>query len=176
MDIIFNPWSIRLKIATGAARRLAYLQWKSISKIKGDDPTIDTFERCSTDSFTIWGPCVYSACYLYLMCVGSDQWKPEWVRVYYGGGQYVSFFYDVFIPTSIWYGFNLCNSLTATQSALSIMWDDRHIAFGFCWIWGILHGISTFMACSEFLGFQCSKMQRALRVFCYHWWITFIFI
>jgi len=93
-----------------------------------DDPTTDTFERCSIDSFTILGPCVYNVCYLYLMRVGSDQWKPEWVRVYYGRSLSVSFYYDVFIPTSVWYGFNFCNTVTATQSALSNMWDDRHTA------------------------------------------------
>lgn len=86
-----------------------------------DDPTIDTFERCSTDSFTILGPCVYNICYLYLLRVGSDQWKPEWVRVYYGRSQPVSFYYDVIIPASLWYGFDFCSTVTATQSALSIM-------------------------------------------------------
>ncbi|GLJ31730.1 hypothetical protein SUGI_0638090 [Cryptomeria japonica] len=84
-----------------------------------DDPTTDTFERCSTDSFTILGPCVYKVCYLYLMRVGSDAWKPEWVRVYYGRSQSVSFIYDMFIPDNIWYGFDLCNTV-AQQSALSM--------------------------------------------------------
>ncbi|GLJ31733.1 hypothetical protein SUGI_0638140 [Cryptomeria japonica] len=84
-----------------------------------DDPTTDTFERCSTDSFTILGPCVYKVCYLYLMRVGSDLWKPEWVRVYYGLGQSVSFTYDMFIPENVWYGFDLCNTV-APQYALSM--------------------------------------------------------
>ncbi|KAH9322871.1 hypothetical protein KI387_017510, partial [Taxus chinensis] len=84
-----------------------------------DDPTTDTFERCSTDSFTILGPCVYKICYLYLMRIGSDAWKPEWVKVFYGRSQSVSFVYDMFIPDSVWYGFDLCNTV-AHQSALNM--------------------------------------------------------
>uniref|UniRef100_A0A0C9S2W4 TSA: Wollemia nobilis Ref_Wollemi_Transcript_17293_800 transcribed RNA sequence n=1 Tax=Wollemia nobilis TaxID=56998 RepID=A0A0C9S2W4_9CONI len=80
-----------------------------------DDPTVDTFERCSTDTFTILGPCVYKVCYLYLMRSGSDAWKPEWVKVYYGRGQSATFYYDMFIPDGVWYGFDLCSILTLAR-------------------------------------------------------------
>ncbi|KAF2318047.1 hypothetical protein GH714_041378 [Hevea brasiliensis] len=47
-----------------------------------DDPSSGTFERCSTDTFQINGPCAYDICYLYLLRSGSDGWKPESVKIY----------------------------------------------------------------------------------------------
>ncbi|KAA8541906.1 hypothetical protein F0562_023058 [Nyssa sinensis] len=47
-----------------------------------DDPSSRTFERCSVDTFQIYGPCTYQVCYLYLYRSGYDGWKPESVQVY----------------------------------------------------------------------------------------------
>ncbi|XP_042486088.1 embryo-specific protein ATS3A-like [Macadamia integrifolia] len=74
-----------------------------------DDPYSRTFERCSTDTFQIRGPCTYKICYLYLLRSGYDGWKPETVNVY-GPSSKVSFYYNTFVPNGVWYGFNLCNS------------------------------------------------------------------
>ncbi|KAI5680769.1 hypothetical protein M9H77_01996 [Catharanthus roseus] len=45
-----------------------------------DDPRSRIFERCSSDTFQIRGPCTNTICYLYLLRVGSDGWKPESVK------------------------------------------------------------------------------------------------
>ncbi|XVE89108.1 hypothetical protein DITRI_Ditri19aG0124000 [Diplodiscus trichospermus] len=74
-----------------------------------DDPYSRTFERCSTDTYQITGPCTYQVCYLYLYRSGYDGWKPESVTV---SGYYtrsITFYYNTFIPSGIWYGFNYCN-------------------------------------------------------------------
>lgn len=74
-----------------------------------DDPRSRTFERCSTDTFEIRGPCTYQICHLYLYRSGYDGWKPETVKVYGYNIKAVTFYYDVFIPNGIWYGFDLCH-------------------------------------------------------------------
>lgn len=73
-----------------------------------DDPRERTFERCSVDTFEIYGPCTYPICYLYLYRSGYDGWKPERVDVYGYNIKAVSFYYNVFIPSDVWYGFNYC--------------------------------------------------------------------
>ncbi|KVI06028.1 embryo-specific protein ATS3B-like [Cynara cardunculus var. scolymus] len=75
-----------------------------------DDPSIGTFERCSGDTFEIYGPCTYQICYLYLYRSGYDGWKPERVDVYGYNTRAVSFYYNVWIPADIWYGFDYCSS------------------------------------------------------------------
>lgn len=66
-------------------------------------------ESCSTDTYQLSGPCLNRICYLYLVRVGSDGWKPESVSIYgyYSGS--VTFYYNTFLPYGQWYGFNYCN-------------------------------------------------------------------
>ncbi|KAL3535860.1 hypothetical protein ACH5RR_004321 [Cinchona calisaya] len=76
-----------------------------------DEPSSGTFDRCSTDTFKIRGPCVYDICYLYLLRVGSDGWKPQTVRVYGGpDGRTLTFNFNTFLPDGVWYGFDHCNA------------------------------------------------------------------
>ncbi|XP_077228313.1 embryo-specific protein ATS3B-like [Tasmannia lanceolata] len=78
-----------------------------------DDPSSGTFERCSTDTFQIYGPCTYSICYLYLYRQGSDGWKPESVKISKPSSKAITFNYGTFIPYGVWYGFNLCNQVSS---------------------------------------------------------------
>ncbi|KAG6769355.1 hypothetical protein POTOM_024986 [Populus tomentosa] len=73
-----------------------------------DDPSSGTFERCSTDTFQINGPCVYDICYAYMLRTGSDGWKPESVKIYGPYTKTVKFNYNKFLPNGVWYGFNVC--------------------------------------------------------------------
>ncbi|KAL5729605.1 hypothetical protein ACHQM5_002533 [Ranunculus cassubicifolius] len=75
-----------------------------------DVPSSRTFERCSTDTFQIAGPCMRSKiCYIYLLRVGSDGWKPDSVTITAGRNyKPVKFEYDASVPYNVWYGFNLC--------------------------------------------------------------------
>ncbi|KAL6006307.1 hypothetical protein ACLOJK_040353 [Asimina triloba] len=82
---------------------------EGINEFGLDDPYSRTFERCSTDTFTISGPCTYQICYLYLFRRGSDGWKPESVKVYPPNSRGITFTYNKFLPNGVWYGFNLCN-------------------------------------------------------------------
>ncbi|WOH09856.1 hypothetical protein DCAR_0729316 [Daucus carota subsp. sativus] len=79
-----------------------------------DDPSTRTFERCSADTFTVYGPCTYPICYLYLYRRGYDGWMPEYVRVY--GSSTVTFYYKTYIPSDLWYGFNYCNGVTSSAT------------------------------------------------------------
>ncbi|XP_057988135.1 embryo-specific protein ATS3A isoform X2 [Hevea brasiliensis] len=79
-----------------------------------DDPSSGTFERCSTDTFQINGPCAYDICYLYLLRSGSDGWKPESVKIYGRYTKTVNFYYNTFLPNGVWYGFNLCSDKEVT--------------------------------------------------------------
>ncbi|KAL9339730.1 hypothetical protein Peur_068745 [Populus x canadensis] len=81
-----------------------------------DDPSSGTFERCSTDSFQINGPCVDDVCYLYMLRTGSDGWKPESVKIYGSYTKTVTFNYNKFLPNGVWYGFNVCGR--ASESAI----------------------------------------------------------
>lgn len=74
-----------------------------------DDPYSRTFERCSTDTYTLYGPCTYQICYLYLYRSGYDGWKPETVTVYGYYTKSVTFYYNTWIPNGIWYGFDECH-------------------------------------------------------------------
>ncbi|KAF6151179.1 hypothetical protein GIB67_037387 [Kingdonia uniflora] len=76
---------------------------------KLDDPRSRTFERCSTDTFKISGPCMYKICYVYMLRRGSDGWKPESVKIYAPNSKAVSFTYNTFLPNGVWYGFKVCN-------------------------------------------------------------------
>ncbi|KAI3919734.1 hypothetical protein MKX01_000175 [Papaver californicum] len=76
-----------------------------------DDPKSRTFERCSTDTFHLSGPCTDRICHLYLYRAGSDGWKPENVKIYAPNSRISTFNFNVFVPYGVWYGFNYCNSI-----------------------------------------------------------------
>ncbi|KAI5660497.1 hypothetical protein M9H77_29290 [Catharanthus roseus] len=85
-----------------------------------DDPRTRTFERCSSDTFHIYGPCTYQICYLYLYRSGRDGWLPYDVTVHGYNTNPVTFYYNVLIPRDIWYGFNHCGRyVTETSSSSS---------------------------------------------------------
>ncbi|WCJ36546.1 Embryo-specific protein 3 (ATS3) [Euphorbia peplus] len=87
-----------------------------------DDLPSRTFEQCSTDTFKIRGPCAYQICYVYVYRSGPDGWKPTTVQIS-GSNQYpVRFNYNVFIPRDIWYGFNLCESVSSAKLQPSHGW------------------------------------------------------
>ncbi|GAA0164314.1 hypothetical protein LIER_19980 [Lithospermum erythrorhizon] len=73
-----------------------------------DDPGSRAFKPCSTDTYTLYGPCTYQICYLYLYRSGYDGWMPYDVSVYGPNSSPVSFYFNVFIPSGTWYGFNYC--------------------------------------------------------------------
>ncbi|CAG7860326.1 hypothetical protein BRARA_I00683 [Brassica rapa] len=76
-----------------------------------DDPSIKTFEQCSSDTFEINGPCTYQLCYVYLYRSGPDGWIPESVKIHsHGSKSDVTFPYNTLVPESVWYGFNYCKS------------------------------------------------------------------
>ncbi|XP_019436360.1 PREDICTED: uncharacterized protein LOC109342809 isoform X2 [Lupinus angustifolius] len=83
-----------------------------------DDPYSRTFERCSTDTFQIKGPCTYPICYLYLYRNGYDGWVPESVTVSSYNYRPVSFYYNTGIPYGVWYGFDYCHGSSASTSAM----------------------------------------------------------
>ncbi|KAL6568056.1 hypothetical protein OROHE_003740 [Orobanche hederae] len=82
-----------------------------------DDLRSRTFERCSTDTFQIYGPCTYQICYLYLYRSGYDGWIPIDVTVYRYNTNPVTFYYNVMIPGDMWYGFNHCYGTRAASLA-----------------------------------------------------------
>lgn len=79
-----------------------------------DNPSSRTFERCSTDTFQIRGPCTYEICYIYLLRVGSDGWKPEFVKIAGPNSRAITFKYNTFVPNGVWFGFNHCNGVSAS--------------------------------------------------------------
>ncbi|KAJ8529795.1 hypothetical protein K7X08_036630 [Anisodus acutangulus] len=79
-----------------------------------DNPSSRIFERCSTDTFQIRGPCTYEICYLYLKRVGSDGWKPESVKVYGPDRPVITFKFNKFLPNGVWFGFNHCRKVSAS--------------------------------------------------------------
>ncbi|XP_068643399.1 embryo-specific protein ATS3A [Aristolochia californica] len=86
-----------------------------------DDPSSRTFERCSTDTFKISGPCSSRICYLYLLRRGSDGWKPESVKISEPHLGTITFKYNLFLPNGVWYGFDLCNNGKNDQGLFSSM-------------------------------------------------------
>ncbi|XP_009588060.1 embryo-specific protein ATS3A-like [Nicotiana tabacum] len=79
-----------------------------------DNPSSKIFERCSTDTFQIRGPCTYEICYLNLLRVGSDGWKPESVKVYGPDRPVITFKYNKFLPNGVWFGFNHCRKVSGS--------------------------------------------------------------
>ncbi|KAG9450414.1 hypothetical protein H6P81_010379 [Aristolochia fimbriata] len=84
-----------------------------------DDPSSGAFERCSTDTFKISGPCTYRICYLYLLRRGSDGWKPESVKISEPHLGTITFKYNRFLPNGVWYGFDLCSNGDNNQDSIS---------------------------------------------------------
>ncbi|PIN09690.1 hypothetical protein CDL12_17724 [Handroanthus impetiginosus] len=83
-----------------------------------DDPRSGRFSRCSTDIFTINGPCTNPIiCYLYLYRSGNDGWIPIDVTIS-GHAMPATFFYNVPIPGDTWFGYNRC--LRANSSSLAV--------------------------------------------------------
>lgn len=78
-----------------------------------DDPSSGAFEACSTDTYDISGSCTYDVCYLYVYRSGYDGWKLKSVEVYGYHRRSVSFYYNTFIPSDVWYGFDYCNGVSA---------------------------------------------------------------
>lgn len=74
-----------------------------------DNPSSGAFERCSSDTFQINGPCTYDICYAYLMRTGPDGWAPGYVQIH---SSYktapIKFTFNTFLPDAVWYGFNYC--------------------------------------------------------------------
>ncbi|XP_054785828.1 embryo-specific protein ATS3B [Prosopis cineraria] len=87
-----------------------------------DDPSSKAFERCSSDTFQINGPCAYQICYVYLCRTGPDGWKPRSVQIYGHNTRAVTFNYNTFIPPDTWYGFNLCNAASSSRRLSSEKW------------------------------------------------------
>ncbi|KAK9292264.1 hypothetical protein L1049_020228 [Liquidambar formosana] len=87
-----------------------------------DDPSSRTFERCSSDTFEIYGPCTYQVCYVYLYRSGYDGWKPDTVKIYGYNTKAVTFSYNTFIPSDVWYGFNLCSGVSSATQPPSQRW------------------------------------------------------
>ncbi|PIN17187.1 hypothetical protein CDL12_10146 [Handroanthus impetiginosus] len=83
-----------------------------------DDPYSGTFERCSTDTYRIYGPCTYEICYLYLYRSGYDGWIPYDVTVSGYNTGTVTFYYNIPIPRDIWYGYNDCYDVYAASLAV----------------------------------------------------------
>ncbi|XP_061359811.1 embryo-specific protein ATS3B-like [Gastrolobium bilobum] len=83
-----------------------------------DDPSSGTFERCSTDTFEIYGPCTYQICYLYLYRTGYDGWIPDKVTVHGYNSKPVTFYYNTLIPYGVWYGFDYCRGYASSATAV----------------------------------------------------------
>ncbi|CAN6442353.1 unnamed protein product [Victoria cruziana] len=81
-----------------------------------DDPSSGTFERCSIDTFRLTGPCTHEICYFYLLRMGGDGWKPEQVKVYSPNSKAKIFYYDMFLPNGVWYGFNFCDGSSVSAA------------------------------------------------------------
>ncbi|TMW90099.1 hypothetical protein EJD97_016201 [Solanum chilense] len=87
-----------------------------------DDPASRAFERCSKDTYTVYGPCTYQICYAYLYRSGYDGWIPYDVTIYGYNSKAVTFIYNVAIPGNTWYGHNYCRS-RAVKSAGNLGWS-----------------------------------------------------
>ncbi|CAI0398923.1 unnamed protein product [Linum tenue] len=81
-----------------------------------DNPASRAFERCSSDTFQISGPCAYQICYVYLYRSGPDGWKPGSVKIYGYNSRAATFNYNTYIPGDLWYGFNFCGNAASGSS------------------------------------------------------------
>ncbi|CAF2118802.1 unnamed protein product [Brassica napus] len=76
-----------------------------------DDPGSRAFERCSSDTYEINGPCVRQICYVYVHRSGPDGWVPESVQIFSHSSKAVTFTFNTHVPESIWFGHNYCNTI-----------------------------------------------------------------
>lgn len=88
-----------------------------LKKSAGRENSEFQFKRCSISSFEAKGACMKkSVCALYLKRVGSDDWRPGWVKVLHqeDSGRAVpvsyTFYFRTFLPGNVWYGFDYCHS------------------------------------------------------------------
>lgn len=87
-----------------------------LKHLKKQGSVCGSFRRWAMDGFDARGPCMSRrVCSLYLKRVGSDEWRPGWVKVIQqleSGGVQVSymFYFRVFVPQNVWYGFDYCHS------------------------------------------------------------------
>nr|XP_043616968.1 embryo-specific protein ATS3A-like [Erigeron canadensis] len=83
-----------------------------------DDPSSRAFERCSSDTYEIYGPCTYEICYLDVYRSGYDGWKLEKVDIYaYNTRRTDSFYFNVWIPANVWYGIDDCYYYRSSAAA-----------------------------------------------------------
>lgn len=83
-----------------------------------DDPSSRAFERCSTDTYKLQGPCGYGICYLYLRREGRDGWVPESVTINeVDYRRSINFYYNTALPNAVWYGFNHCPRIAKATEA-----------------------------------------------------------
>ncbi|KAF8118740.1 hypothetical protein N665_0002s0053 [Sinapis alba] len=76
-----------------------------------DDPGSRAFERCSSDTYEINGPCLRQICYVYVHRSGPDGWVPESVKIFSHTSKAVTFTFNTYVPESIWFGHNYCNTI-----------------------------------------------------------------
>ncbi|XP_021836816.1 embryo-specific protein ATS3A isoform X2 [Spinacia oleracea] len=74
-----------------------------------DNPSARAFEACSTDTYDVTGPCTYDVCYVYLYRRGYDGWKVQSVRISSPYIRTVTFKYNSWIQSDVWFGYNYCN-------------------------------------------------------------------
>ncbi|KAL5800142.1 hypothetical protein ACOSQ4_033026 [Xanthoceras sorbifolium] len=91
--------------------KLIYVPKNGVNKPGGG------LQRCSIAMFEASGACMkQSVCALYLKRVGSDGWRPGWVKVFHQekGGREVqisyNFYFRRFVPQNVWFGFDYCHS------------------------------------------------------------------
>ncbi|KAI3446944.1 hypothetical protein Pfo_003609 [Paulownia fortunei] len=63
--------------------------------------------------FEIRGPCMDVICYLYLLRIGSDGWKPESTKIY-GPDRPIMFYFDTFLPDGMWFGITSCIGVSSS--------------------------------------------------------------
>lgn len=74
------------------------------------DPFTSTFERCSSDTIQVYGPCAHQICYLYVYRSGYDGWIPYYITITGYSILTATFRYkDLPIPADIWYGLDYCS-------------------------------------------------------------------
>ena len=83
-----------------------------------DDPSTRTFERCSSDTFQVNGPCTYQICHVAFYRSGMDGWKPESIKIYGYNSSPVTFYYNTFVPSGVWFGYDYCSKTAQSPPLL----------------------------------------------------------
>lgn len=108
--------SVRFSDSQGDWIIVKHLKYSKNGKNKKQGEFYGGFRRCAIDMFEASGPCMREkVCSLYLKKVGSDNWRPGWVKVHQQDGNggvkdSYMFYFRVFVPQNVWYGFNYCYS------------------------------------------------------------------